>query len=138
MRIGISFEVITSNIDEDKFKKKISDPILLVKELAKAKVLFVKESLKKKGEIALIIAADTIVDLNGVIIGKAKNSDEAFKLLKMLNGKTHRLITGIAITETYDSKIIIDYDITSVEFLKLSDAEIDNYVNINEWEGRIQ
>jgi septum formation protein len=109
-----------------------------VKELAKAKVLFVKESLKKKGEIALIIAADTIVDLNGVIIGKAKNSDEAFKLLKMLNGKTHRLITGIAITETYDSKIIIDYDITSVEFLKLSDAEIDNYVNINEWEGRIQ
>ncbi|MHA2034870.1 MAG: Maf family protein [Promethearchaeota archaeon] len=135
-RIGISFEVITSNIDEDKFKKKISDPILLVKELAKAKVLFVKESLKKKGEIALIIAADTIVDLNGVIIGKAKNSDEAFKLLKMLNGKTHRLITGIAITETYDSKIIIDYDITSVEFLKLSDAEIDNYVNINEWEGR--
>ncbi len=135
-RIGVPFEMLASNIDEEKFKKKNSDPIILVKELAKAKLDFVKELVKKRGEDALIIAADTLVDLNGVIIGKAKNSEEAFKLLKTLNGKVHRLITGIAITETNDPKIINDYDITLVEFLTLSDAEIHNYIKTNEWEGR--
>jgi len=51
-------------------------------------------------------------------------------------GKAHHLITGIAISDTDDPKIILDHDITSVEFLTLSDAEIDNYVKTNEWKGR--
>jgi septum formation protein len=135
-RIGIQFEILASNIDEEKFKKRISDPILLVKELAKAKLLYVKEELIRKNSRGLIIAADTVVELNGVIIGKAKNPEEAFKIIKNLMGKAHNLITGIAITETDDPKIIIDHDITSVEFLTLSDAEIDNYVKTNEWKGR--
>jgi len=135
-RTGITFEVLASDIDEEKFKKKISDPILLVKELAKAKLLNVKDKLRKKNSQGLIIAADTVVEFNGLIIGKAKNSEEAFKMLKDLMGKTHNLITGIAITNTDDPKIVIDYDITSVEFLTLSDAEIVNYVKTKEWKGR--
>jgi len=135
-RIDIPFEVQASNIDEEKFKKRISDPILLVKELANAKLLYVKGELIKKNSQALIIAADTIVELNGIIIGKAKNPEEASKILKNLMGKAHNLITGIAISSTYDPKIIIDHAITSVEFLTLSDSEIDNYVKTNEWKGR--
>ncbi len=135
-RIGIPFEVLVSDIDEEKFKKKISDPILLVKELAKAKLLYVKEELVEKNSQALIIAADTVVELKGLIIGKAKNPKEAFKILKNLMGKAHNLITGIAITSTDDPKIIIDHTVTLVEFLTLSDAEIDNYVKTNEWKGR--
>ena len=135
-RIDIPFEVQASNIDEEKFKKRISDPILLVKELANAKLLYVKGELIKKNSQALIIAADTIVELNGIIIGKAKNPEEASKILKNLMGKVHNLITGIAISNTDDPKIIIDHAITSVEFLTLSDSEIDNYVKTNEWKGR--
>jgi len=135
-RIGIPFEVLVSDIDEDKFKKRITDPILLVKELAKAKLLYVKEKQLMKNSQALIIAADTVVELNGVIIGKAKNPEEAFKIIKNLVGKTHNLITGIAITKTDDPKIVVDYDTTSVEFITLSDAEIENYVKTNEWKGR--
>jgi len=135
-RIGIPFEVLVSDIDEEKFKKRISDPILLVKELAKAKLLYVKEKLLMKNSQALIIAADTVVELNGVIIGKAKNPEEAFKIIKNLVGKSHNLITGIAITKTDDPKIVVDYDTTSVEFITLSDAEIENYVKTNEWKGR--
>ncbi len=135
-RIGIPFEVMVSDIDEEKFKKRISDPILLVKELAKAKLLYVKEKLLMKNSQALIIAADTVVELNGVIIGKAKNPEEAFKIIKNLVGKAHNLITGIAITKTDDPKIVVDYDTTSVEFITLSDAEIENYVKTNEWKGR--
>jgi septum formation protein len=135
-RSGIPFEVLVSDIDEDKFKKRISDPILLVKELAKAKLLYVKDELIKKNSQALIIAADTVVELNGVIIGKAENPEEACKIIKNLMGKAHNLITGIAISDTDDPKIIIDHDITTVEFLTLSDAEIENYVKSNEWKGR--
>ncbi len=135
-RTGIPFEVMVSDIDEEKFKKRISDPILLVKELARAKLLYVKDKLIKKNSQALIIAADTVVELNGVIIGKAKNPEEAFKIIKNLVGKTHNLITGIAITNTDDPKIVVDYDTTSVDFLTISDAEIENYVKTNEWKGR--
>ena len=135
-RIGIPVDVLASDIDEEKFKKRISDPILLVKELAKAKLLNVKDKLSERNSQALIIAADTVVELNGVIIGKAKNPEEAYKMIQNLMGKTHNLITGIAITNTADPKIIFDHDITSVEFLTLSDAEIDNYVKTTEWKGR--
>ncbi len=133
---GIQFKVLASNIDESEFKKKISDPILLVKELAKAKVLYAKEKLVRKNYQAIIIAADTIVELNGNIIGKAKSKEEAFIILKKLMGLSHNLITGIAITETNNSKIVIDYDTTLVEFLNLSDEEIHGYINTNEWKGR--
>lgn len=133
---GIPFEILASNIDERKFKEKISNPILLVKELAKAKALFAKEELLKKNSQAIIIAADTIVELNGEIIGKAKNKKEAIITLKKLMGKSHNLITGIAITETNNPKIFIDFDTTSVEFLNLSDEEIRGYVRTNEWKGR--
>lgn len=135
-RTGISFEVLASDVDEEKFKKSIFDPVLLVKELAKAKLLYVKNELIKKNSQAIIIAADTVVELNGIIIGKAKNSEDAFKIVKNLMGKAHNLITGIAISNTDHPKIIVDYDITLVEFLTLSDAEIENYINTNEWKGR--
>ena len=51
-------------------------------------------------------------------------------------GKTHNLITGIAITETENPKIFVDLDTTVVEFLNLSNDEINNYVKTNEWKGR--
>ncbi len=133
---GISFEVIATNIDEEEYKINISDPIELSKELAKAKALFAKNLLIKDDFDCAIIAADTIVELNGEIIGKAENEEHAFEILKKLIGKSHNLITGIAITDTITSKIIVDYDITSVEFLALSDKEIRGYIKTNEWKGR--
>ncbi len=133
---GISFEVVATNIDEEEYKTKISDPIELIKELAKAKALSAKNLLIKDDFDCVIIAADTIVELNGEIIGKAKNEGHAFEILKKLIGKTHNLITGIAITDTITSKIIVDYDITFVEFLALTDKEIRGYIKTNEWKGR--
>ena len=58
------------------------------------------------------------------------------KILKKLSGKSHNLITGIAITETTNPKIIIDYDRTSVKFLKLTDEDIVKYIKSGEWKGR--
>jgi septum formation protein len=129
----IPFEIVAPNINEGIIKEKIKDPITLVIELAKAKVLDVKKKINKG---SIIIAADTLIELNGEIIGKARNETEAFNILKKLSNTSHNIITGIAITEINNPKVIVDYNITIVEFLNLIDEEIWNYIKTNEWKGR--
>ncbi|MBY8981306.1 MAG: septum formation protein Maf [Candidatus Lokiarchaeota archaeon] len=135
-RIRIHVIDISSEINEEDYKVKIKDPLILVKELAKAKAINVKNKIIGKYMDAIIIAADTIIEFKGEIIGKAKDEDHAFKILKKLVGKTHNLITGIAIIELSGEKIILDFDKTQVEFLNLSDNEIKAYVKTQEWEGK--
>ncbi|MFX1419705.1 MAG: Maf family protein [Promethearchaeota archaeon] len=135
-RAGISFETFITKVDEEKFKKKFSDAHELVKELAKAKVIIAQNNVFDDSSDKIIIAADTVVEIDGEIIGKAQNEEEAFKILKKLIGRTHKLITGIAVIQVKNSKIIIDSDITFVEFLELSDEEIRQYIKTHEWEGR--
>ncbi|MFX1500918.1 MAG: Maf family protein [Promethearchaeota archaeon] len=135
-RVGIPFEIFVTNIDEEKFKKKISNAVELVKELAKAKLLNAKNELKKKKIDAIIIAADTIVLIDREIIGKAHTEEQAFHILKKLVGRSHKLITGIAITDIQSSNLILDSDTTIVEFIRLSDEEIWQYIKTNEWKER--
>jgi septum formation protein len=135
-RLNISFETLDTNINESNYKDQYSDPFDLIKELAKAKALKAKELLRSEEIGTIIIAADTIVEFNGKIIGKAKNEIEAFQMLKSLANRSHNLITGIAITSVDDTKIIIDYDTTVVTFLDLSDDDIRNYLKSEEWKGR--
>jgi septum formation protein len=135
-RANIPFEVLITNVDEDEYKKEISNPIELVMQLANAKALNAKEKLAHENKDAIIVAADTIVELDGVVIGKAKDEEHAFRILKKLVGRSHNLITGIAVTETFNPKIILDYDSTSVTFLELADKEIWDYIESGEWQGR--
>jgi len=135
-RLNISFETLDTNINESDYKDQYSDPIDLVKELAKAKALKAKELLSRDEIGAIIIAADTIVERDSKIIGKAQNDIMAFQILKSLANRSHNLITGIALTRVDDPKIIVDYDITVVTFLDLSDDDIRNYLKSEEWKGR--
>ena len=135
-RLNIPFEALNTHINESEIKERNSEPIELVKELAKAKVLKAKEMLVNEEKGTVVIAADTIVELNGEIIGKAQNEAEAFKMLKILANNSHNLITGIAVTEIDNTKVIIDYDITVVTILDLSDDDIRDYIRIGEWKGR--
>ncbi|MBD3198344.1 MAG: septum formation protein Maf [Candidatus Lokiarchaeota archaeon] len=132
----IPFSAINSDVDEGTYKKNITDPIALVKKLAEIKVLTVKNKIEKDYPDSVIIGADTIVEYGGRIIGKAKDRQEASQILKNLSGNTHNLITGIAIAESSSEKLITSYDTTSVEFLPLSDDDINHYINSNEWKGR--
>jgi len=136
-RAKVPFETFITNINEDIYKVKISDAYNLVKELAKAKALLAKKNFLDDNLDAIIIAADTVVVLDGEIIGKAKNEEEAFNILKKLNGRTHELITGIAITETNNPKIIVDTVTTNVQFINLSDEELKLYIKNGEWKGRV-
>jgi len=137
-RLAIPFKTLITDINEEQFKKKIEDPIKLVMKLAEFKARKAKEILRRKNtkDDTIVIAADTIVQLQDEIIGKAKNKEQAFTTIKKLNNKTHNLITGIAITQLNNSKLIVDYDKTLVSFLPLSEEEIHNYLANDEWEGR--
>lgn len=132
----IPIEVLKTDVDEEQLKKEIKDPIQLVMELARIKGLNAKEVMQRSKKEGIIIAADTIVELNDEIIGKALDEQDAFRILKKLIGKTHNLLTGIAITDSYDSKVITDYESTTVKFLKLSNDEIKSYIKSGDWKGR--
>jgi septum formation protein len=135
-RLNIPFETIITDIDEGYYKEMFSNPVELAKEIAKAKALKAKDLLRNKNIEVIIIAADTIVEFKGKIIGKAKNKAQAFQILKSLINRSHNLITGVAITELNNPKIVVDYDCTIVTFLDISDNEIRNYINTEEWKGR--
>lgn len=132
----IPIEVLKTDVDEEQLKKEIKDPIQLVMELARIKGLNAKEVMQRSKKEGIIIAADTVVELNDEIIGKALDEQDAFRILKKLIGKTHNLLTGIAITNSYDSKVITDYESTTVKFLKLSNDEIKSYIKSGDWKGR--
>jgi len=80
---------------------------------------------------SIVIAADTIVVLNGKIFGKPKNSADAEQMLAQLAGKCHQVITGLAIIRS-DGKIFTDYDVTQVFFGEMTPQDIKNYVATGE------
>ena len=135
-RAKVSVSILATNIDEEYYKSKFKDAYKLVQELAKQKALKAKELLNIKEKEAIIIAADTVVLFREQLIGKAKNKDQAFRMLKRLQGESHNLITGVAVTHTSSSKLIIDYNSTLVEFSPLSNEEIRLYLKSDEWKGR--
>jgi septum formation protein len=98
-------------------------------------------------EKELIITADTIVILESLILGKPKNSEDAIRMLSLLSGKKHEVITGVTI-RTKDKELSF-YDSTKVEFYELKPDEIEYYVKnykpfdkagaygIQEWIGHV-
>lgn len=121
-QLNLKFEVLPVEIDER--RKGSETPLKMVKRLALEKLLEARKQLK----VGIIITADTIVVLNGEILGKPRNKSEAEKMLKKLSGKTHTVYTGYSIHNSIIDKTITDYEKTLVTFRKLGDKEIENYV----------
>ena len=96
---GIECKVFPSNVDEESAKegliKENSSPEIISKNLAELKAN--KISLKFNNEI--VLGADSVIDINGELVSKPKNREEALKILKKLNGKTHYLISSVCISK---------------------------------------
>ena len=122
---GFDFEVIVSDYEESNFTL---DPILTAKTFAKEKVLDVYKSLENKGNV-VVVGADMVVFCDGKILGKPKDYQDAFKMLKNLSGRKHQVVTSIAVidTATKSEKVV---SVTSiVEFAELSDEQIKFYID---------
>lgn len=126
-RFNVKFETIVSKVDEDFDSKE--QPSEVVKSLALKKCKDVADRCKN-GDI--VIAADTIVYYDQ-ILGKPKDRKDAFDMISRLSGKTHLVMTGLAIIEVDSGKTIVDYEVTKVKFRDLNSKKIERYLNTEEY-----
>lgn len=119
------FGSITPVVDEDSISEK--DPVSLVRKLSFLKASTVSENLTNSN---VIIGCDTVVCIEGEILGKPKDKNDARKMLEMLSGNKHEVITGVCVI--YQNKIHQFEKTTKVTFYKLTDTQIENYINTAE------
>ena len=128
--IGMSFEVVVSEADESGLSKDVPSEIY-VQELALLKAAAsARRVLKRKN--AVIIAADTIVTLDGQILGKPKDEEEAFDVLKSLSGRCHAALTGYCVMRIKDGFTVCNMVKTEVNFKPLGESEITAYIETGE------
>ena len=127
-RIIKEFNVEVSNFDENTvvFNGSVDEYVI---NLAKGKATNIRENLK---EDAIIIGGDTVVVLDGKILGKPKDEEDAYRILKELSGKTHRVYSGIVVINMYNNKIEEESIYTEVKMGNLTDKEILNYIKTGE------
>ncbi len=124
---GIPFTVLSSAVDETPYPGET--PHDLVQRLASAKAELV--AARAVGP-AIIIAADTVVTLEGRILGKPRSSDDARHMLERLSGRTHAVVTGVALVRLPDVEQLSFVESTLVHFAALSEQEITRYLSSGE------
>ena len=117
-----------SNVDEDPIKESLiadgATPEIISKNLAEIKANKVSAKFSDK----LVLGADSVLDLNGKIISKPKNRDEALNILKNLNGRTHYLISSVCISK--NGSMIWNYtDKAKLTMKTMSEADLKNYLS---------
>jgi len=123
---GFAFEVRPAHIPEDPLPDE--DPIAYVVRLAREKAQAVFNEVNDSS--ATVLGADTTVTLDSQILGKPEDAADAARMLRLLSGRTHRVITGIAVVTSESAEVAAE--VTGVRFLALSDEEIDAYVATGE------
>ena len=121
---GFEFDIIVSDVDEN-ITEDLS-PSETVEELAKRKALAVWEENKD----AVVFGCDTVVAIDGKILGKPIDDEEAFAMISSLSGKVHTVSTGVCICSA--DKISVFSNNTEVEFYPLSDETIRSYIATGE------
>ena len=133
--LGIQFEILTANTDEQSTQ---TDPALLVEQLAMQKAQDVQELLEAQDKLepnTLIIASDTVVALNGEILGKPCDRNDARRMISGLQNTTHHVLSGIAfcyIDAQGNRRGAYSHASTAVHFGPMSDADIELYLDSDE------
>jgi septum formation protein len=135
---GFSFQVHPAHIPEDPLEGE--DPFTYVTRLAREKAQAVFQELTEAndqagegrldGQCIAVLGADTTVTLDNHILGKPEDPADAARMLRLLSGRTHRVITGVALVTAEGAEVAAEA--TAVRFLALSDEEIAAYVATGE------
>ena len=125
---NISSTVKPSNVDEDIVKqtliKEKATPEIISKNLAELKA----NKVSLTNEVYLVLGADSVIDLEGELISKPKNRDEAFKILKKLNGKKHYLVSSVCISKN-GSMIWNHTDKAALTMKNFTDEQLKKYLS---------
>ena len=124
--LGVTFEVVTAETDETSAER---DPRRLVELLSERKGRAVMELLAAKGRDltdTVVISSDTVVAIDGEILGKPRDEADAKRMLSLLSGRRHEVISGVCLIG--NGKIGVSHEVTEVEFDKLDAETIDGYI----------
>ncbi len=121
--LGIVFDIVSPDYDECIINKPFSYDLTEQTAINKA------ESVKLKINVSsVIIAADTVVVFDNIILGKPKNYDEAMKILCRLSDNTHKVVTSVCITDKDTNNQIVRSETSEVTFNKIKTEEIEKYI----------
>jgi septum formation protein len=120
--MGLNPLVQPADIDESELEGE--SPADMVKRLALAK----SQAVAPQYPDALVLGSDTIVVLDDTVLGKPATSADAANMLRRLSGRTHRVMTSIALVHASSGRSTVDIEVTEVTFDDLTDPQIDRYV----------
>lgn len=121
------FRVVPSEVDEESFRD--PDPVRFALRAAEAKAKDVGEKFPS----STVLAADTLVFLDGEILGKPKDGLEARRMLEKLSGKRHRVITAVVLYQKNEDRLLAGYETSEVRFKPLSDEEMESFLQMDEF-----
>jgi septum formation protein len=124
-RIGLEFSVVPADYDESAMTGPPAEMARLLS-LGKAEAVAAVES------DAIVIGADTIVVVDDVVLGKPVDEADARRMLRIINGRTHVVITGVAVIDSSTHRTLVEHEESSVHIRRLSDDEIYAYVRTGE------
>lgn len=129
--VGWDYESVASEIDETRFATE--DAVSYVKRLAHTKA----ETVARKTSRGLVLGADTVVVIEKEILGQPRDDEDARRMLRLLSGRWHHVLTGVALMRAGQRfQVLDDHETTRVLFAELSAEQIDWYVSTREPEGK--
>ena len=140
-QIGVRCEMLVAGADEDAESLEATRagelPAVYVERVTRAKLASARRRLIARGlPVAPILCADTTVALGTRILGKPTDSEDAARTLALLAGRTHRVITAVAVAVAAGRRTLFRASVSHVRFAALSRADIDNYVASGEPFGK--
>ena len=143
---GYSFTVVPPDEDVECGVCSESGPAGLVCELALRKaaavVKMLKDDMSRESfqcpnlQDAVVLAADTVAECEGFILGKPLDEHDARKMLKQLSAREHRVLTGVCLWRLSDHKSLVRVAVTRLKMDALSDEQMDDYIASGQWEGK--
>ncbi len=128
--LGITFKIIPSTVDEEKYRN--LNPVEMVKVLSLEKALDIATQNKN----SWVIGADTDVVINNESLGKPSDKNEERDILKTLSGKTHQVISGLSLINLSQNIKDTQFTSTDVTFINLSDDLIEAYIKTGEGDDK--
>lgn len=120
------FEAVAANIDES--ARGGEDVSEYVERLACEKA----EAVAEGRASGLVLGADTVVAVGGQVLGKPADTQDARRMLRLLSGGWHEVLTGVALVRAQTKEVVVSHERTRVRFAAMTDAEIDWYISTNE------
>ena len=127
---GFDFTIQPANVDESLAPGEAVEAY--VARIAQAKAHAVAGRALADGTPAIVIAADTVVLAGKQILPKPKDAEDARRMLRLLNATTHEVLTGLFVIRAYDGISFAHLERTRVEFIRISDIDIDAYIQTKE------